>query len=53
LEDFCRYVFEYVFEEMNIETILKFDIENSTFKLLPCLLTSKLNESIFTFLLYE
>lgn len=53
LEDFCRYVFEYVFEEMNIETILKFDIENSTFKLLPCLLTSKLNESIFIFLLYE
>ncbi|CAF1465863.1 unnamed protein product [Adineta steineri] len=38
---FCRHIFEEVFDDMNIgsEPILKFDIENSTFKLLPCLLT--------------
>ncbi|CAF3463043.1 unnamed protein product [Rotaria sp. Silwood1] len=39
LKDFCQYLFEYVFDDMNINKILKFDIENSTFKLLPCLLT--------------
>ncbi|CAF3207657.1 unnamed protein product [Rotaria sp. Silwood2] len=39
LKDFCQYLFEYVFDDMNTNTILKFDIENSTFQLLPCLLT--------------
>jgi len=43
LEEFCRYLFEDVFDDMNINTILKFDIEYSTFKLLPCLLTSMFN----------
>ncbi|CAF4133941.1 unnamed protein product, partial [Adineta steineri] len=38
---FCRYIFEDVVDDMNIglESNLEFDIENSTFKLLPCLLT--------------
>ncbi|CAF2107810.1 unnamed protein product [Rotaria magnacalcarata] len=39
LEDFCKYLFEYAFDDMNTNTNLKFDIDNSTFKLLPCLLT--------------
>ncbi|CAF1375740.1 unnamed protein product [Rotaria sordida] len=39
LKDFCQYLFEYTFDDMNTNTILKFDIENATFKLLPCLLT--------------
>jgi hypothetical protein len=43
LEEFCRYLFEYVFDDMNTNSILKFDIENSIFKLLPCLLTSMFN----------
>ncbi|CAF1273759.1 unnamed protein product [Rotaria sordida] len=40
LEFFCRYIFEEVFDDMNtgLESILKFDIEHSTFKLFPCLL---------------
>jgi len=44
LEEFCRYIFEVVFDKMNTElkSILKFDIKHSTFKLLPCLLKSKL-----------
>jgi hypothetical protein len=40
LEEFSRYLFEYVFDDMNTNSILRFDIEQSTFKLLPCLLTS-------------
>ena len=44
LKDFCQYLFEYVFDDMNTNSILQFDIDNSTFKLLPCLLTSMLNE---------
>ena len=43
LEEFCQYLFEYVFEDMNTNSILRFDMENSTFKLLPCLLTSMFN----------
>ncbi|UJR09291.1 hypothetical protein I4U23_013534 [Adineta vaga] len=39
LENFCKYIFEHVFEDMNISTLLKFDIDQTTFKLLPCLLT--------------
>ncbi|CAM4788781.1 unnamed protein product [Rotaria magnacalcarata] len=41
LQTFCQYIFEEVFNDMNtrLESILKFDIEHSTFKLLPCLLT--------------
>jgi len=44
LEAFCRYIFEQVFDDMNTgsESILKFDIESATFKLLPCLLTREL-----------
>jgi hypothetical protein len=44
LEAFCRYIFEDVFDKMNtgVESILKFNIEKSTFQLLPCLLTRKL-----------
>jgi hypothetical protein len=41
LEDFCRYLFEYVFDDMNTDSILKFDMEKSAFKLFPCLLTSR------------
>lgn len=41
LEEFCRYIFENVFQNMNTDTILRFDMENSSFKLFPCLLTSK------------
>lgn len=42
LESFCRYIFEDVFNDMTtgVESILQFDLEQSTFKLLPCLLTS-------------
>jgi hypothetical protein len=42
LENFDRYLFEQVFDDMNagIESILKFNLEQSTFKLLPCLLKS-------------
>ncbi|CAF3584226.1 unnamed protein product [Rotaria socialis] len=41
LQAFCQYIFEEVFNGMNtgLESMLKFDIEHSTFKLLPCLLT--------------
>ena len=41
LEIFCRYIFDEVFDDMNTqsESILKFDLERSPFKLLPCLLT--------------
>ncbi|CAF1053013.1 unnamed protein product [Adineta ricciae] len=41
LEMFCQYIFEEVFNKMNIqsESVFKFDIESSNFKLLPCLLT--------------
>ncbi|UJR36872.1 hypothetical protein I4U23_029585 [Adineta vaga] len=41
-EKFCRYIFEEDFTDMNTgpEAILKFDIESSPFKLLPCLLTN-------------
>ncbi|CAF4348738.1 unnamed protein product, partial [Adineta steineri] len=41
LGDFCRYIFEQVFDNMNIqsESNLEFDIKSSNFKLLPCLLT--------------
>ena len=43
LEDFDRYLFEKVFNDMNtgFETMLKFDIEQATFKLFPCLLKSE------------
>jgi len=53
LEEFCRYLFEYVFDDMNTNSILKFDIENSIFKLLPCLLTSMfiINQLIFNYFL--
>ncbi|CAF1174718.1 unnamed protein product [Adineta ricciae] len=40
LETFCRYVFENVFKDMNINSILKFDLADTPCKLLPCLLTS-------------
>lgn len=43
LEQFSRYIFEYVFDGMITDTILKYNLENSTFKLLPCLLTGKSN----------
>ncbi|UJR36873.1 hypothetical protein I4U23_029586 [Adineta vaga] len=41
LETFCQYIFEEVFDAMNIklESILQFDLQSSTYKLLPCLLT--------------
>ncbi|CAF1193375.1 unnamed protein product, partial [Adineta steineri] len=41
LGNFCRYIFEQVFDNMNIESEsnLEFDIKSSNFKLLPCLLT--------------
>ncbi|CAF1172745.1 unnamed protein product [Adineta ricciae] len=39
LEIFCQYLFENVFKGMNINSILKFDLVNTTCKLLPCLLT--------------
>jgi hypothetical protein len=44
LKAFCRYLFEDVFDDMitGPESILKFDMEYSTFKLLPCLLNSKI-----------
>jgi hypothetical protein len=44
LEIFSRYIFEQVFDNMitESESNLKFDIEHSTFKLLLCLLKSKL-----------
>jgi hypothetical protein len=44
LEAFCRYIFEDVFDKMNtgVASILKFNIEQSKFQLLPCLLTRKL-----------
>ncbi|CAF4312506.1 unnamed protein product [Rotaria sp. Silwood2] len=40
LKIFCRYIFEEIFDGMNtgLESILKFDMEHSTFKLFPCLL---------------
>ncbi|CAF1271794.1 unnamed protein product [Adineta steineri] len=40
LEHFDRYLFEKVFDEMtnDQESLLQFDIEQSTFKLLPCLI---------------
>jgi hypothetical protein len=43
LEVFCQYLFEKVFDDMNTgsNSILKFDLKNSTFKLLPCLLKSE------------
>ncbi|CAF4697295.1 unnamed protein product [Rotaria sp. Silwood1] len=46
LEEFCRYIFEEVFDDMNtgLESILKFDIEHSTFKLFPCLLKIESND---------
>ena len=43
LEQFSRYIFEHVFDGMVTDTILKYDLENSTFKVLPCLLTGKSN----------
>jgi hypothetical protein len=44
LEEFCRYIFEEVFDNMNTGSgsILKFDFERSTFKLLQCFLKSEL-----------
>jgi hypothetical protein len=44
LEVFCPYIFEDVFDRMNtgVESILEFNIEHSTFQLLPCFLTRKL-----------
>jgi hypothetical protein len=46
LECFCRYLFENVFDGMvnSSESILTFDIEHSSFKLLPCLLKSEKTE---------
>lgn len=43
LQAFSRYIFEEVFEHMNTKSPsdLNFDIEHSTFQLLPCLLTGK------------
>ena len=41
LEEFCRYLFEYAFSEMNTDSLLHFDLEQSTSKLLPCFLTRK------------
>ncbi len=54
LEAFCRYIFEQVFDDMNTgsESILKFNIESATFKLLPCLLTRELICLVFCFYLY-
>lgn len=39
LEEFCRYLFEYAFSEMNTDSLLHFDLEQSKSKLLPCFLT--------------
>ncbi|CAF3577169.1 unnamed protein product [Adineta steineri] len=39
LKYFCKYLFEYVFDNMNIDSILEFNIEQSSFQLIPCLLT--------------
>ncbi len=49
LENFCQYLFEEVFNDMNTgsESTLKFDFKGSTFKLLPCLLKRELIELIF------
>lgn len=43
MEIFSRYIFEKVFDNMvtELESILTFNIEHSTFKLLPCLLKSE------------
>jgi len=41
LEEFCRYIFENVFIKWGIQSNFKFDIEQSTFKLLPCFLKGR------------
>ncbi len=43
LKHFCQYIFEDVFDDMNTgpKSFLKFDIEHSSFKLLPCLLNGR------------
>lgn len=43
LKAFCRYIFEDVFDHFNAKSdcTLQFDLENSPFQLLPCLLTRK------------
>jgi hypothetical protein len=45
LERFCRYLFENVFDGIvnSSEMILQFDLEHSSFKLLPCLLKGENN----------
>jgi hypothetical protein len=45
LERFCRYLFENVFDGIvnSSEMTLQFDLEHSSFKLLPCLLKGEKN----------
>ena len=55
LETFCQYLFEQVFAGMTagIESMLKIDVEQSTFKLLPCLLKGKLIRFVLSAVLID